>query len=102
MEPRAPRAGVRKPPREETAGMDTWGGAARAMGIWTRRARRVMEGDVIQRIGRWWMECYRHALMTATLVLSGTSSAGTPPIAANAPTWALIQSPSPCVHVACA
>lgn len=36
------------------------------------------------------------------LVLSGTSSAGMPPIAAKAPTWALIQSASPCVHVACA
>jgi hypothetical protein len=33
--------------------------------------------------------------MTATLVLSGTSSAGTPPIASKAPTWPLIQSASP-------
>jgi len=37
-----------------------------------------------------------------TLVLSGTSSAGTPPIASKAPTWPLIQSASPCVQVACA
>ncbi|WP_456744982.1 hypothetical protein [Bradyrhizobium sp. USDA 4354] len=40
--------------------------------------------------------------MTASLVLSSTSSAGTPPIAAKVPTWALIQSARPCVHVACA
>ena len=41
-------------------------------------------------------------LITATLVLSGTSSAGTPPIASKAPTRPLIQSASPCVQVACA
>jgi hypothetical protein len=40
--------------------------------------------------------------MTATLVLSGTSNPGTPPMAAKARVWAAIQSPSPCVQLASA
>jgi hypothetical protein len=36
------------------------------------------------------------------LVLSGTSSLGTPPIAAKARVWAPIQSPSACVQLASA
>src|SRR5260221_311917 len=38
--------------------------------------------------------------MTAVLVLSGTISLGTPPIASSARVWAPIQSDSPCVQVA--
>jgi len=37
--------------------------------------------------------------MTATLVLSGTSNLGTPPMAAKALVWAPIKSPSACVQV---
>ena len=68
------------------------------------RPRRQDRGAVMRRHFRIGAICgsYRQALMTATLVLSGTSSAGTPPIAAKAPAWPLIQSASPCVQVACA
>ena len=38
--------------------------------------------------------------MTAVLVLSGTRSWGTPPIAASVRTWASIQSGSACVQPA--
>jgi len=40
--------------------------------------------------------------MTATLVLSGTSNLGTPPIAAKARVWAPIQSASAWVQLASA
>ena len=44
----------------------------------------------------------RLVLITATLVLSGTSRLGTPPIASKARVWAPIQSASPCVQLASA
>ena len=31
--------------------MGTWGGAAAALGIWLRRARRLKRGGVMQRVG---------------------------------------------------
>src|ERR1700716_1587173 len=43
-------AGVRKPPRKETAGRGG-GGAAGAMGIWARRPRWGMVSDAIERVG---------------------------------------------------